>query len=84
MIGVVVTDDTDSIVFPKHVTYNHGFYKLVGFHSMKKNLVFTDFSTPMYGTRGDEMRIWYLEDLIDYSEENDEGVVCADVYAKFS
>ena len=82
-VGVVVTDDQNNIIFPHSATYTKGFYTLPGYDSMKKLLSFTDYSSPIYAPKGLELRIWYLEDLINYTEDENDGVVCVDVSAKF-
>ena len=48
-----------------------------------KTLAFTDYTAPMYATKGTELRIWYLEDLINYTEDENDGVVCVKVSAMF-
>jgi len=90
-IGVFITDKENKKVFPKYATYpvspdwfKQAWYFLPGYNAMSPKLVFTDISTPMYVFEGQELRIWYGEDLINISEENDSGVSCADVYAQYS
>ena len=82
-IGVVITDDQNHIVFPKSAKYAKGFYTLPGFNALMKTLAFTDYTAPMYATKGTELRIWYLEDLINYTEDENDGVVCVKVSAMF-
>ena len=78
-----MTEDINQIIFPKGVSYEFGMYRLPGYHCMSNYLAFIDLTTPMYGRKGQELRIWYREDLIGYTEENNGGVTCADVYAKY-
>lgn len=83
MMGVAVTDDANAIVYPKGLPQHNGFYRLVGYNAKRSILAFVDFTTPMYAQSGQEMRIWYLQDLMNFSEDNNSGVACANVYAKF-
>lgn len=46
-------------------------------------LVFSDFNEPFYLGQYDEMRLWYGEDLKNWSETDNQGRVCVDVYARF-
>ena len=80
----MITDDSNSIVFPKAVPMTYGYYKLVGYNSMSPSIAFVDLSNPMYATEGMELRIWYGEDLANWSEVDNVGTACVDVYAKFS
>ena len=84
MVGVVVTDENNEIIFPKGMTYNNGFYMLPGYHLNSEYLAFTDFTTPMYASKGLPLRVWYGEDFIDLWESDNIGTVCVDVYAKFA
>jgi len=82
-VGVVITDDKNDIIFPRRTVFTKGFYSLPGYESTGKTLAFTDYSSPMYARQDLELRIWYREDLIDYTEDENDGVVCVKVYAKF-
>lgn len=56
-------------------------YELPGFD---ENSAFIEFD--VYNTTvkvGYELRIWYLQDIKDTSENNNEGRSCANVYAVF-
>ena len=41
------------------------------------------FAHPRSVIRGEELRLWYGEDLADYSEADNGGRVCCDVYALY-
>ena len=84
-IGVMITDQWNTRIFPKDVgSISKDFYLLPGYHCMSPSVAFVDFSTPMYATLGLELRVWYGEDLHDSSEVDNSGTACVDVYAKFS
>ena len=42
-----------------------------------------DLTTPMYGVKEQQLRIWYGEDLYDQSESDNYGASCVDVYVMF-
>ena len=44
-------------------------------------LVFRNLSSLLPLARGQELQIWYGQDLVDCSEENNSGTTCVDVYA---
>ena len=58
-------------------------YKIRGYSDMSPELVLSFFSHPHSVTSGQELRVWYGEDLMDSSEDNNDGRVCCDVYALF-
>merc|ERR1712080_131067 len=85
LVGVFVTDESNQIIFPKSFgNSTDTFYKMPGYNGMSNKLAFVDFSTPMYASRGQELRIWYGEDLSDTFDHDNGGMTCADVYAKFA
>ena len=58
-------------------------YTLPGYHSDSTEIVFTDMSTPLRLSSGQQLRVWYGEDLRNVSEHDNEGRSCVDVYAKY-
>ena len=44
-------------------------------------LVYRNLSSVLPLARGEELQIWYGQDWVDCSEENNSGVTCVDVYA---
>ena len=83
-IGVLVTDNKNEIIFPKVEINSSGFYRLPGYNLNSSYVAFTDFSTPMYGRKGQDLYLWYGEDFYDSTEADNIGATCADVYAKFT
>ncbi|KAL9958398.1 hypothetical protein ACROYT_G035404 [Oculina patagonica] len=57
------------------------FYNLDGTHHTSPELVFADLSIPLSVSRNQELQIWYGQDLIDCTEDNNSGTTCVDVYA---
>ena len=58
-------------------------YTLQGYHSDSTEIVFTIISTPLRLSSGQQLRIWYGEDLMDDTEHDNSGSTCVDVYAKY-
>ncbi|XP_031568560.1 uncharacterized protein LOC116303205 [Actinia tenebrosa] len=88
-LAVVLTDNRNNMLFPKKefITYPYGvWYWLPFVHPLDKELIFTDYATPIYFPLYKEMRIWYGEDLKDAwtgAEGDNTGRVCVNVYARF-
>ncbi|KAL9975380.1 hypothetical protein ACROYT_G012536 [Oculina patagonica] len=78
-IRTVITNADDEVVLPSNYT-PHEPYTLEGYTSTSPELVFPNVSEPGAPTRGIELRIWFVEDLADYSEHDNSGESCADVF----
>lgn len=86
-INTLVTTAADKVVFPKdhHFTHEHSdfWYHMEQFDSMSDVLVFQRFNDPLYVAAGQELRLWYGEDLKDVSESDNGGQTCAQVFAMY-
>ena len=85
-LNVFITDEKREVIFPskQQVTLAAGnWYTLPGTLSVDEELVFSDFCSPTYVSNGDHLRIWWGEDLINYSEGDNVGNVCVKVFAVF-
>lgn len=58
-------------------------YTLQGYHPDSTEIVFRNISTPLRLSSGQQLRIWYGEDLRDETEIDNSGSSCVDVYAKY-
>jgi len=47
-------------------------------------MVFNELSPPLRVAAGDEYRIWFHEDFVDFTEANNDGHTCSDVYARYT
>ena len=56
-------------------------YSLGGIEHNSPQLVFRNLSSPLPLSQGQDLQIWYGQDFVDYTEENNSGFTCADVYA---
>ena len=60
------------------------FYSLYGSTHTSSELVFRDLPNKVSVSRGQELQIWYGQDWDDWSEENNSGTTCVDVYAWYA
>ena len=82
-INIHITDDSKNRLYPRLFTFDgHGWYNVQGYNSNSGELELT-FETPITGSKGKELQIWYGEDLADRSESDNHGTSCAAVYAMF-
>ena len=81
-IFVVLTDKQNRILAPAASTVNSksGRYNLAGYTSSSSVLVFCAEKKPHCVFANSELRLWYAEDLKGYSEGDNGGKACADVY----
>ena len=85
-IGVAITNSTNDLLLPTShflITGETMWYRIPGYHSLSPELVLSFFSNPHSMSSGEELRLWYGEDLLDYTEHDNDGKACCDVYALF-
>ena len=82
-INVVLADTQNRILAPaaSKVNSKHGWYGLAGYTSSSSVLMFCAHKKPQCIFRNSELRLWYAEDLKGYTEHDNGGKTCADVYA---
>ena len=81
-INVLLTDNQNRILAPAASTVNSktGWYNLAGYTSSSSVLVFCAPKKPQCIFRNSQLRLWYGEDLKGYTEGDNAGKACADVY----
>lgn len=81
----IVTDDNNEVVFPANIKISKGVkIKMPGVNAKaSKILVFMNLAYPSYFKNGQELRIWYTEDLLDDNTKDNSGIHCVKAYAKF-
>ena len=79
-ISVFLTDASNTILLPVNQTAP---YIIPGYNAKSSELVFRGFPTPLHLFPGQELRLWYWEDLRDLSEYDNNGTSCTDVFAKY-
>ena len=87
-LGILLTDEINTVLHPKKrlVEYKSGkyFYEIPPFDGYSKSITFSDYTSPICLITGQELRLWYAEDLADKSEHDNYGEVCIDVYGYVS
>ena len=58
-------------------------YQLDGADVNSPTLVFNFLPMPLVVSVGQQFQIWYAHDLVGYTEHNNDGETCADVYALY-
>ena len=79
----LITDTNNQVIFPANI----GNTKLpkVPVYDAKTSqiLIYTNFAYPSFFVKGQELRIWYSEDLYDQHTDDNSGTHCIKVYAAF-
>ena len=79
----IITDDYNEVVFPASID-NPKRFSVPGLDARRSfSLVFTNYAYPNFFIKGQELRIWYTEDLNDHTTSDNDGKHCVKVYAKF-
>ena len=77
-----ITTSTDDILLPE-IDEILPAYTLQGYRPDSTEIVFTTISTPLRLSSGQQLRVWFGEDLRNVSESDNGGLSCVDVYAKY-
>lgn len=83
-LNVIVTTQTNRIVFPQERFINDGnsmWYEMPGYDSNSAEVIFQDKIRPLYVTSGQKLRLWYGEDLTGKDEGGNSGKSCAHIFA---
>jgi len=82
--GVSLTIASDPILFPPSQIVRSDKRSLIsGYSSRLSELVMSIYDTPVTVSAGQELRLWYTEDLTNTDEGGNAGRVCADVFGYF-
>ena len=84
-VDAVITTSGGSILLPSSQFITHATDKwslIPGYNSLSPKLVLSAFSNPPSVTQGQELRLWYGEDLVNKYESDNGGTSCCDVYAR--
>ncbi|XP_078384017.1 uncharacterized protein LOC144666449 [Oculina patagonica] len=83
-IGVTITTASNDVLLPpKEMSIASGWSFIPGFNGRSRKIVLTKFADPISVTSGQELRLWYSEDLVNGPEGDNAGTSCCDVYAMF-
>ena len=84
---VITTSDDKRIILSPAEFIKKGqrgkWARIPGYDSFSKEIVLNPFAKPYPVLAGQQLRLWYGEDLDDYTESDNGGKVCCDVYAQF-
>ena len=76
-----LTNSRNKILFPQ-VSEVKG-YKLSGIWSDSTELTFNNLTVPMRVSTGQQFRVWHGQDLFSYTEYDNGGKTCMDVFALY-
>ncbi|XP_029201480.2 uncharacterized protein LOC114965923 [Acropora millepora] len=79
-ISVLLTDTSDTILLPMSQRFS---YTIPGYDAQSSEIVLSGFPNPLHLSPDKELRLWYGEDLLDRSEQDNNGISCTDVFAKY-
>ena len=88
-VNVVITTSTNSVLLPpsqfmgQSLPKQYKWSKIPGYNSLSPELVLSVFSSPLTVTSGQVLRLWYGEDLVNFTERENDGTSCCDVFARF-
>ena len=86
-IMTVITDVDNKIVFPAFPKPDFNGWKgftVPGVNAKTSQvLVYMNLASPKFFIKGQQLRIWYSEDLVNQWTEDNEGDHCVEAYAKF-
>ena len=84
----IITNSKKEAVLPSagdlKAGYNHYSYHINGTTHTSPELVFPDPANKVLVSRSQELQIWYGQDWIEFTEENNSGTTCVDVYAWYT
>ena len=79
-IRIFKTDASNTILLPMGKSSR---YIIPGYTSNSTEIVFNGFPLSRHLSSGQELRLWYDQDLFNSSEYNNGGKSCADIFAKY-
>ena len=85
-VDTTVTTSDGQVLLPSSqfiTDVTHKWSLIPGYNSLSPELVLSAFSNPPNVTGGQELRLWYGEDLANSSEADNGGKSCCHIYARF-
>jgi len=79
----IITNAKKEAVLPSAGDISY-FYSINGITHTSPALVFPDLPNKVSVSRRQELQIWFGQDWIDNSENNNSGTTCVDVYAWYA
>ena len=84
-VNVIITTSFDKILLPSNEFFTGLVLKrssIPGYNSLSPELVLSAVSNPLNVAGGQELRLWYGQDLANSLEGNNGGTSCCDVYVR--
>lgn len=84
-VNVVITTSSNHEILPLSQFFTHGggkWSELPGYNSLSPEIVLPFFTSYSVNS-GQEFRVWYGEDLLNWYEADNDGRVCSEVYALY-
>ena len=84
--NTVITSSSNHILLPpsQFVAQQNGkWYRVPGFDSLSPVLELKVFYDPIRVHHGQQLRLWYAEDLVNHTEGDNGGRTCADVFVLY-
>ncbi|XP_068759950.1 uncharacterized protein [Montipora capricornis] len=85
MVNIVITNSSNHILLPssQFMRNNNKWSSLQGYNSFSPEIVLSVFSDPSVVVKGQELRLWFGEDMVNsFYEGDNDGKSCCDVYAR--
>ena len=85
-VGVVVTRSNNRIILPANQFIGNRagkWSKLPRYNSFSPEVILSVFYSPLPLSAQTQLRLWYAEDLVNYTEGDNAGRVCTDVYVLY-
>ena len=84
-VSLAITTSSNALLMPPYVLFTYGngrWSELNGYNSFSDEIILPRFS-PYSVYSGQELRLWYGEDLVGYTEHDNGGWVCCNVYVLY-
>ena len=85
-VDVTITTSSNSILFPPNVFFTvrafEAWSELPGYNSFSPEIILPRFS-PYSVNSGQELRLWFGQDLVNSAESDNGGLVCCNVYVLY-
>ena len=84
-LNAIITTSSNTVITPVSPFLKEGtknWYDLPGYNTYSPEIILPRFS-PYSLNSGQELRLWYGEDLVGSTESDNGGLVCTDVYALY-
>ena len=83
-VNVVVTRSNNQMILPPNQFVQTGKWSIVpGYNSFSPEIILSVFYSPVPLSAQTQLRLWYGEDLVNYTEVDNDGRACADVYVLY-